>query len=263
MPTTLPVRYGFVSGSSHLTPPDYAHPPLIECWLGVDFVDSLEQFEVDPTALRESLGAEWFGSWQTVADDTPGHDRQLENVMGDRAVRLTSCGFAYGWLGHQGERYPRYETIRDGFVTALDAIRRVTRGTERRLSPKRWSIRYVNRIPQGTVWVTTGDWSFFRLWQPVPLAVWDADSQGYKGRWEFPLPAERGTLAIKFRHDSGQTAEDLEEVRIMLHAKGPVDGVDSELFEGLDYGREVVVRSFHELIAVDAQNYWGASDRLP
>ena len=275
MPTTLPVRTGFRVAGPDAIAPEYAHPPLVESWLGVEFVEGRERFEVDATQLRERLGPEWFGSWQTIGDDSKSDDRQLSNVMGDRAVRLTARGFAFGWLGPQGERYPRYETIRDGFVATLDAVRDVAHHAQREIVPRRWSVRYANRIPQGTVWMTPGDWSFFRLWQPVPLKSLGIDCEGYKARWELPLDAERGTLTVKFRHEVEDHSADsrkqqdgrrgqgsgLDQVWITLQTKGPTDGCDTELFEGLDYGREVIVRSFNELVTVDAKTYWGVSRR--
>ena len=261
MPATLPLRSGFRVGGPDVTPPEYAHPPLVESWLAVDFVEGQERFELDAAALRERLGPEWFGSWRVVEDGSKSDDRQLGNVMGDRAVRLTARGFAFGWLGHQGERYPRYETIRDGFVATLDAVRDVAAHAGRDLAPRRWSVRYVNRIPQGTVWMTPGDWSFFRLWQPVPLKVLGIECDGYKARWELPLEAERGALTVKFRHGASDLADGLDDVWIMLQAKGPTDGADTGLFDGLDYGREVIVRAFNELVSLDAKTYWGVSRR--
>ena len=261
MPATLPVRSGFRVTGPEVSPPEYAHPPLIESWLAVDFVEGQDRFELDAATLRERLGPEWFGSWQVVEDDSRSDDRQLGNVMGDRAVRLTARGFAFGWLGHQGEHYPRYETIRDGFVATLDAVRDVACRENRDLTPRRWSVRYINRIPQGTVWMTPGDWSFFRLWQPVPLKVLGIECDGYKARWELPLDAERGTLTVKFRHASSDLSDGLDDVWITLQAKGPTDGADTGLFDGLDYGREVIVRGFNELVSLDAKTYWGVSRR--
>jgi uncharacterized protein (TIGR04255 family) len=261
MSAALPVCSGFRIGNPEVSPPEYAHPPLVECWLAIDFVEMRERFDVEAAALRERLGPEWSGSWQAVDDDSTFEDRQLDNVMGDRAVRLTRRGFAFGWLGHQGEHYPRYETIRDGFVATLDAVRDVARPDGLDLTPRRWSVRYVNRIPQGTVWMTPGGWSFFRLWQPVPLKVLGIECGGYKARWELPLAAERGTLTVKFRHGASEATEGIDNVWITLQAKGPTDGGDSGLFDGLDYGREVIGRAFNELVTPDAKAYWGVTHR--
>ena len=53
----------------------------------------------------------------------------------------------------------------------------------------------------------------------------------------------------------------LDDVWITLQAKGPTDGADTGLFDGLDYGREVIVRGFNELVSLDAKTYWGVSRR--
>lgn len=256
-----PLRTGFRTEKSDVLPPTYEHPPLVESWLAVDFVEGKERFQTDLTALRERLGPEWFGSWQLVEEDSKSDDRQLDNVMRDRAVRLTTRGFAFGWLGHLGERYPRYETIRDGFVATLDAMRDVAGREGNPLTARRWSVRYVNRIPQGTVWMSPGDWSFFRLWQPVPLNSVRIESGGYKGRWELPLERERDALTVKFRHTSGTPTGEIDDVWLTLQAKGPTEGTDSSLFDGLDYGREVIVRSFSELVSIEAKSFWDATRR--
>lgn len=266
MPATLPVRSGFRVSGAEMTSPEYAHPPLVESWLAVDLVEGRVGFELDAARLRERLGPEWSGSWREVPkdskpDDGKPRDQQLGNVMGDRAVRLTKCGFAFGWLGHHGERYPRYEAIRDGFVSTLDAVRDVAGCNDQDLTPRRWSVRYVNRVPQGTVWMMPGDWSFFRLWQPVPLQGLGIESPGYKARWELPLDAERGTLTVKFRHEPGDIGDGLDQVWITLQARGPSDGTDADLFVGLDYGREVIVRAFNELVSAAAKAYWGGVSR--
>ena len=110
--------------------------------------------------------------------------------------------------------------------------------------------------------MSPGDWSFFRLWQPVPLKVLGIECDGYKGRWELPLEAERGTLTVKFRHGANDLADELDNVWITLQSKGPVDGADTGLFDGLDYGREVIVRAFNELVSLDAKTYWGVTRRF-
>ncbi len=260
MPVMLHGQSGSRMSGLEIQTPEYAHPPLVESWLAVDFVDGRERFSVDSAALRAQLGPEWSSSWKLVDEESLSEDRQLLNLMGDRAVRLTTRGFAFGWLGHQGEHYPRYETIRDGFVSALDAVCGVARERNHELIPQRWAVRYTNRIPRGTVWQTPEDWRFFRFWQPMPLAGLGIEATGYKGRWELPLANDLGTLTVKFRHAAGQSPDDLDAVWLTLQAKGRInDDNDSGLFDGLDHGRELIVRAFNELVSSDAKAFWGVA----
>jgi len=241
--------------------PTYAHPPLIESWLGADFVAEPDRFEIDVAALRERLGPEWFGSWQSVQSESPNGDRQLGNVMNDRAIRITTRGFAFGWLGHQGERYPRYEAIRDGFVAVIDAVRSIGTVPNRNLVPQKWSVRYHNRIPRGTVWNFESDWNFFRLWNPILLQSVDESQKGMRSRWEFPLKDRSGTLTVKFRHEPNSELCSSDHLWVNIQVKGPSDQTDTGLFDGLDYGRSVVIRTFNELFTSDAKEFWGITQK--
>lgn len=243
------------------TPNVYAHPPLVESWLGIDFATDVALSTADCDALRVALGPEWPGTWQEFSSGPVPLGLQLTNVMGDRALRLTSRGFSFGWLGYGGERYPRYESVRDGFVVVLDGLRTLAGRSGKTPVPQRWSVRYVNRIPRGTVWSTPGDWAFFALWQPGPLKGLGTDPTGFQARWDLPLDAELGSLSIEFRHAAVELTEETESVWITLTTRGPVDNADTSLFDGLDYGREVIVRGFNELVSTEAKTYWGVRTR--
>lgn len=263
MPGTTPLRSGFRFGTPEL-PHEFAHPPLIEAWLGVEFCEPADFTKIEPAEWRNRLGPEWTASWQPIAADhhAPGMTRtgrQLRNVMNDRAIRFGMQEFSFGWLGHDGSIYPRYETIRDGFVATLDAIRDVMPRIGR---PVRSSVSYVNRIPQGTVWTTPDDWSFIRLWQPSPMHKLRIGPEGFAGLWQFPLEAERGSLTIELTHElANEPANDTESLWLRITSSGPTDRDESSLFDGLDYGREMVVRAFNELVTSDAKEYWGVSPR--
>jgi hypothetical protein len=179
--------------------------------------------------------------------------------MLDRAIRFSPHGFSYGWLGHDGTLYPRYETIRDGFVSTLDAVREVVPQIG---SPVRTTVCYLNRIPQGTVWNSVDDLSFFRLWQPNPLQKLKIDHEGFSGRWQYELEAERGLLTVELIHEPSQdNSLEVENLWLRITATGPTDSDEASLFDGLDYGREVVVRSFNELVNSESKDFWGVAPR--
>lgn len=242
---------------------EYAHPPLIEVWLGVDFEAPANFDEIVAAEWHDRLGPEWPAVLQSVGPTdqhsprTTSMHRQMRDVMGDRAIRFRREGFSFGWLGHNGSRYPRYEAIRDGFVATLDGVRDVM---PKLGSPFRWTVSYVNKIPQGTVWSSSDDWSFFRLWQPNPLKRLNIEPAGFSGTWQFPLDEERGTLLIDFSHElSHMSGGEDESLWIRITATGPTDSQESSLFDGLDFGREMIIRSFGELVTSHAKQFWGAS----
>ncbi len=264
MPTATPLRSGFRFGVPEL-PHEFAHPPLIEAWLGVEFTAPADLSRIEPAEWRRRLGPEWPAVCRTIGaaerhiPDVTQLEKQLRNVMSDRAIRFGGQGFSFGWLGHDGSLYPRYETIRDGFVTTLDAVRSAL--PELGL-PRQTSVSYLNRIPRGTVWTKPRDWTFFRLWQPNPLQKLKIGPEDFAGRWQFPLDADRGTLTIELTHETlAENSNEAESLWLRLTASGPTDNEEASLFDGLDYGREMVVRAFNELVTADAKDYWGVAPR--
>lgn len=253
----LPVHPGALDPS----PIVYAHPPLVESWLEVVFAENLLSSPEDLSLLRAALGPEWCESPRAAVDHGSTSNQEWKNLMGDRALRFTTRGFSFGWLGYTGERYPRYETIRDGFVTVLDAVRRIADQQSRTLVPQQWSVRYVNQIPRGTVWNTVAEWQFFSLWPSAPLKSLGITAENFSGSWDFLMPDQKGNLLIHFLHDSAEAPEELDNVIIRLTARGPVRTSESGLFDGLDLGREVVVRSFNEIVSCEAKDYWGVGAR--
>ena len=272
MPILTPLRSGF--GSSE-QPPDFAHPPLIEVWLGLELALPSDFTLIEAAQWRNRLGPEWLGAWESIGAaerHSPGTtlvERQLRNVMGDRAIRFRAEGFSFGWLGYDGCLYPRYEAIRDGFVATLDAVRDVapTLG-----QPFRWTVSYVNRIPQGTVWNTDADWTFFKLWQPGPLQKLKLATKGFAGRWQYPLDAGRSELTIELSHETAASVlrdtvlrdpvqRDTESLWLRITTVGAIESDETSLFDGMDYGRETIVRAFSELVTTDARQFWGAALR--
>lgn len=261
MPTLTPLRSGFGFGTPE-PPQEFAHPPLIEVWLGVDFGSPAEFDEIVAAEWHNRLGPEWPAVWQTIgpnerhAPGTTRIERQLSDVMGDRAIRFGHEGFCFGWLGQNGSIYPRYEAIRDGFVATLDAVHDVL---PKLGQPRRWNVSYVNRIPQGTVWSTPSDWTFFRLWQPNPLKKLNIEPDRFAGSWRFPLDDERGELIIELTHEQTNIdGHDDQSLWLRITATGPIEAEESTLFDGLDFGREMIVRAFGELVTTNAKQYWGA-----
>lgn len=231
----------------------YNHPPLVEVWLGLEFSEPILAAQADRQALRDQLGPEWpaaVGDVESFASPTP-----WTNLMGDRALRVTERGFSFGWLGHQGERYARYEAVRDGFVGVLEALRQ--RNPESQSRAEHWSVQYCNRIPRGTVWTTEGEWDFLALWSTSAWAGLGLPPQGLQSSWRMRLEDERGHLTIELSHVPSTVEDEADCLWLTLTADGPVAPVESGVFDGLDLGRSVIVRTFHKLVSPSARSYWG------
>ena len=126
--------------------PDYESPPVIETVLGV-------QFERLPGFRNGHLGAFWkslppraSGQWcpmprrwrrsssglnhpQSGArglhiqlTQVPTSRLQIRTRAGNRMIQIRNGRLHFNWLGTEGKAYPRYENVREGFVTALRAF---------------------------------------------------------------------------------------------------------------------------------------------
>ena len=139
--------------------PEYAHPPLVAATLGVFFQTPLDVTRSSLAKFQQSLGPEWVGDWREVSLKPSAAARdfgllamgeELNNVLGDRVLRISPVHFSFTWLGTADARYPRYENLRDGFLSAWDCWVEQQRVSVGQFS--KWAVLYLNQIPQGTVW---------------------------------------------------------------------------------------------------------------
>lgn len=253
MNQSVPVRPG-----SRIAAADsviYEHPPLVEAWLSVEFAAPLP---VDAAArLRGLLGPEWPGQTGSTMESKRGAGDeprvQFTNAIGDRGVRVERSRLSFGWLGYQGERYARYEAVRDGLVALLACARSLNPDLD--LVATRWGVEYRNRIPRGTVWSTVGEWDFVTLWSVAAWKNLGADPAGLRVQWQSPLERPGNSFTVEMSHHAGTGNEDGECVWLTLSAEGPVSRPES-LLDGMDHGRAVIVRRFNALVSPAAKAYW-------
>ena len=244
--------------------PEYAHPPLVAATLGVYYGDAPSK--IDPTSLTEfqhRLGPEWVGRWKEISLEIESpetnfgieHDgHQLTNVLKDRVVRVQSDLFTFTWLGTADARYPRYENLRDGFVAAWDVWSALHELNGEKAHT--WAVSYLNRIPQGTVWQTPADWSFFQL-QPR------CDSMSTRvecAHWQVRTPELNDTLEVSWMIDTSSRDSDLPAIWVKLTATGDA-GQPSSFLDGMDAGRAAIVQTFSDLMSHAANAYWGLRRR--
>jgi hypothetical protein len=125
--------------------------------------------------------------------------------------------------------------------------------------PNQWEVTYLNHIPKGTVWDTPNDWGFFLSLGAVPTIEHLIHGESFAGGWHFVIPEQRGRLHVQWQH--GRKSEPEEEVIVLtLTARGPVAGSENSVqatLDGLDLGRETIVRSFVAFTSEAANKYWG------
>ncbi len=264
--------------------PDYETPPVVETILGV-------QFELLPGFRNAHLGGFWktldTEEWPNVWDapllppqfeqfaesfkwvpgiqfqftQNPTSRLQIKNRDGDRMIQLQNGRLHFNWLGQPGREYPRYERVREGFVCALEHLS--TFLAQEKLGdfrPNQWEVTYLNHIPQGTVWNTPDDWTFFRPLALIPTIEGAIRGESFSGGWHFVIPDQIGRLHVEWQHAKKSEPEQQEIIVLTFTARGPIEQSEDALqavLAGVDLGRETIVRSFREFMNDTANNYWG------
>ncbi len=264
--------------------PDYKTPPVVETILGV-------QFQPLPGLKNGHLGAFWktldVAEWPTISDapplpsqferfaesfqwtpgiqlqftQDPASRLQISNRDGDGMIQLQNGRLHFNWLGKHGVEYPRYEKVREGFVGTLQRF--IDFLAEEKLGELRanqWEVTYLNHIPQGTVWNTPDDWTFFRPLASVPTAEAAIHNESFDGQWHFVIRDQLGRLHVQWQHATKPELEKQEIIALTFTARGPIEqGADAmrSILAGLDLGRRTIVCSFKDFMSDAANNYWG------
>ena len=260
--------------------PSYTSPPVVETILGVQF-ERLPKFRnghlgafwqtlgvsdwpvvidappLPPQMERFTNGLQWDAGLQFQLTQNPASRMQLKNRAGDRMVQLQNGRLHVNWLGRENANYPRYNSIRNDFSSLVEKFANFA--TERELgelSSNQWEVTYINHIPQGTVWNTVDDWKFFLPFQSVPTIPGLVTGESFTGEWHFVIPEQRGRLHVEWQHV--MLAEEQEVIQLTFTARGPCETSDTNsLFDGLDLGRAVIVRTFRALMSSEANDFWG------
>ena len=266
--------------------PKFKRPPVIETVLGVQF-DLLTEFKsAHLGAFWKRLGAEWpnltdapallpqfekfeEGNRWTIESGpriTIGQDLNLRvkirNARDDRMLQVQNGRFHYNWLGKGGSQYPRYKVVRPEFDRLLDEFKAFL-SDEVLGEPKgnQWEVTYVNHIPQGTVWDNANEWGeVFRCAATLPVTAGDAHLTSLGGEWHYDIEPKLGRLHVRIQHGRKRSDRGPDLLIVTLTARGPLHDDESgsnALSEGLDLGRDTIVRAFHDLTSEKAHEYWG------
>lgn len=264
--------------------PKFERPPVIETVLGV-------QFGQLPNLTNAHLGAFWkhlSPDWSIVSDAPPlpfqfesfGEERWLEpglklairqgadirvqirNERVDRMVQLQNGRFHYNWLGEAGGAYPRYKTVQPEFHQLLDQFKDFL-GKENlgSMVEEQWEVTYVNHIPAGPLWSSVDDFAdVFRPLAPAVTIAGGARLTNFGGEWSYDIEPRMGRLHVRVHRGRKRVDRGSELLIITLTARGPIGKGESgaaSLAEGLDLGRETIVKVFYELTTERAHEHWG------
>jgi hypothetical protein len=256
MPASLPTS-AIQSGEL----PHYEHPPLVEVRLGARWLFDARVEHAVVGALVERLGPSWEYSSPVppVIEKLPPSGSSpaatFHSVLRDQRLEIGSEGLSFTWDGRNGNIYPHYESVRDGFVMALDAWHDAltTLGVDLPVVTG-WHLAYLNCMPRGTVWNSMADCSFLRLLAPLPAGL--PKLERCEARWDFALDRCDARLTCDLRTTTGSLRDPQPCLWLRLSCQGGVTSDSGSLLEGLDFGREVIVNTFRQLMSPAANAYW-------
>lgn len=243
---------------------DYAHPPLESVAMSAMWKMDPALFDAAVRRLEQQLDGEWRR--ETTEAAITATDRRLRcddaaavwtSILGRRTLVATPHELTYCWANEDGGAYPHYESVRDGFVSAWDAWRRVADDATFLLG---WRIAYLNRIVRGDVWHDVGNWSFFRLTPFESRIAAEFPIHEFHSCWTSQLAEGDGRLDVRFDYTPPSSPRDVDAVLLELAASGSVSTEGSgasEMFQGLDSGRRGIVSAFRRLMTPSANAAWG------
>ncbi|HUQ70303.1 MAG TPA: hypothetical protein VM165_12305 [Planctomycetaceae bacterium] len=231
--------------------PDYAHPPLVQVRLGVQFDDHVDFTSERQCAFEQELGP----TWQQLNHSESSSTRYWSTRLGDQGIVFSGNSLSYSWDGHAGDLYPHYPLVREGFVGVWNAWCKAVSPMTRTIG---WRVTYINRITQGTVWSTLADCSFFRWLAPLPDSL--PTPTALQALWRFPLERFDATLTVELDTTltvEGEGTDPPRNLYLTLRCTGGIPDPDDTFLAGFDYGREVIVRTFRQLMQPAANEFWG------
>lgn len=271
---------------SETTLPDFDNPPVVETVLGVQFdaVDDLtnahlgafwsevknewpEVQHAPPLETQFERFEEEPPSWLSAAlqfqvTQDPSCRILMRNATGDRMIQVQKSRFHYNWVGgHQGRTYPRYDDVRPEFDKAYDRflkfLKKMGIGV---VTPNQWEVTYVNHVPKEVgLWESPSEWNtlFSDLPQLGDLGE-IASLEGLQGEWHYEITPKKGRLHVQILSgvQTGPSTEKRELLVMKLTARGAIDG-SIDLNNGLNLGRQTIVRAFSSLISSKARTHWG------
>lgn len=261
--------------------PDFSNPPVVETVLSVQF-DRLSAARTAHFGLYWNEIRERFSKTEERAELPPAIERfpdlsmpgvgiQFEaleapptprfwftNEGGTELIQLQRDRFIKNWRkAGEGDEYPRYERVKDGFERDFSAYRDfVSRHQLGVVRINQCEVTYVNHIVAGQGWNSHADIrNVFTAWKQ-PTAVYPGPAQDLTFRARFPISDQSGTFVGRL-HATMQSVVRLTDGVPMFVLDLTARGQIGESTAFFDLGREWIVRSFKELTTPEMHKVWG------
>ena len=188
---------------------------------------------------------------------------QIRNSSKTRLIQIQNGRLILNWTGESGGEYPRYETLRSEFLTHLDQLTVFLRKHNLQVPIfNQWEVTYLNHVPKMSIWKKASDLSFFTPFKSLPPEVDGCELEDLNAALAFVIPDMKGRLHVNVRR--GKRPDSTEVVILDFTARGPLlageQPATERLLQGIDLGRETIVRSFRDLMSHEANCHWGLHD---
>lgn len=252
--------------------PEFQAPPLNEVVCGIRF-EALKGWQTSHYGLF----------WIRVKDEYPRCDdqvplreilepgKEVELEIGpvpplrrvwlihrsdNYVIQIQPTRFLHNWRRRrETDEYPRFGAAFDRFKGYLELFKSFTKEAEiGEVSPNQYELTYINHIleERGTFPRNLHKFIKFFSWEGERSL---AEPSAVALDLRFPLPENRGTLAVSIRHGLRQL--DQKEILVMeLTARGPAQASEGDMDEWFRLSHESIVRGFADLTTPEAHRLW-------
>lgn len=211
--------------------------------------DEFEKFGAEERIRRPTLALKW--------ESLPRIRFQFINDTRDRMIQLQDSRLILNWVRRDSD-YPRFSVLHEEFSQKFELWRKfLETNNVGEIAPNQWELTYVNRIPQGELWQTPGDWHRIssRLFVDgidafASLALDDRSFQ-----WRLRMPNDTGRITLTA--EQVFTEDQRIELQLVITARGPA--ADGEIHERLKAAHDHIIQLFFHLATDEAKVHWGVS----
>jgi uncharacterized protein (TIGR04255 family) len=223
------------------------------------FPKTEERIELQPAVERQTeLSPPGVGIQLEALEAPPTPRFWFANENGTELIQLQRDRFIKNWrkIG-EGDKYPRYEHVREGFERDFSKFREFTsRYNLGTIRINQCEVTYINHIVAGEGWETHADISkVFTVWQQ-PTTHFPGSAQDVTFHARFPIFGHDGAFFGRL-HATVQPVVRLTDGTPMFVLDLTARGQMEDGTEFFDLGRDWIVRSFKELTTPEMHQVWG------
>jgi uncharacterized protein (TIGR04255 family) len=267
--------------SQKRTLPDFNKPPINEVVLGVQF-DKLTNFStIHPGLLWQKIRTEYpkYTIQPEIAPDKetfevpklPKAPKAIFSITPpvprcwfldepeNKLIQVQPDRFLHNWKKMTGkEDYPHYSNILPEFKkqwnTFLGFINEEKVGI---VNMNHWEVTYVNYIYIGEGWKDLGDMpKLFPFISTNQLETHLHTPEVVTTSLVYAFPEKLARIYIELS-PAFRRSDNKPLIQFKLTAKGQLTSNDiSELYKQLDFGREIIVKSFTDMTSSEAHRLW-------